>query len=130
MKRDLTKIFINQIYSTPPEKKYETNKIFYNHIDELWSIDLAKTIDYKISNNEGFRYLFVITDNQSNYLWAVPLKNKNSLTITNEFSNILLTLKRSPFKLDSDRGKKWYNSVSQTFLKGQKNIQHYSRYTD
>ena len=41
MKRDLTKIFIDEIYSKAPKKKYPTNKIIYNHVDEIWSIDLA-----------------------------------------------------------------------------------------
>ena len=49
MKKDLTKIFIDEIYSTPPRKFYPTNKIVYNHIDDIWSIDLADMIDYKIS---------------------------------------------------------------------------------
>ena len=82
MKRDLTKIFIDEIYSSPPRKNYETNKIVYNHIDEIWSLDLADMIDYKISNNKGLRYVFVIVDNYSKYLWAIPLKNKYSKTIT------------------------------------------------
>ena len=54
---------------------------------------------------------------------------KNDETITKDFSKILTTSKRSPFKIGSDRGKEWYNSIFQHFLKT-KNIQHYSRYTD
>ena len=129
MKRDLTKIFIDEKYSKPPRKKYPTNKVIYNHIDEIWSIDLADMIDYKISNNKGFRYIFVIIDNYSKYLWAIPLGNKYSQTITNEFSNIVTTSKRKPLKIESDRGGDIYNSVFQNFFKT-KNIQHYSRYTD
>ena len=48
------KIFIDEIYSSPPRNNYPTNKITYNHNDEIWSIDLADMIDYKISNNKGF----------------------------------------------------------------------------
>ena len=129
VKKDLTKIFIDEIYSTPPRKNYPTNKLIYNHIDEIWSIDLADMIDYKISNNTGFRYIFIIVDNFSKYLWAIPLKNKYSQTITNEFSNVLTTSKRKPIKKESDRGTEFYNSIFQNFLKG-KNIHHYSRYTD
>ena len=55
MKKDLPRIFIDEIYSKPPKKNYPTNKIVYNHIDEIWSIDLADMVDYKISNNKGFR---------------------------------------------------------------------------
>ena len=128
-KKDLTKIFIDEIYSKAPKRNYPTNKIDYNHIDEIWSIDLADMIDYKTSNNKGLRYIFVIIDNFSKYLWAILLKNKYSQTITNEFSNILTKSKRKPLKLELDRGSEFYNSIFQNFLKG-KNIHHYSRFTD
>ena len=127
--KDLIKIFVEEIYSKPPRKNYPTNKIIYNHIDEIWSIDLADMIDYKFSNNKGFRYIFIIVDNFSKYLWAIPLKNKYSQTITNDFSNILTKSKRKPLKLESDRGTEFYNSIFQNFLK-LKNIQYYSRFTD
>ena len=129
VKRDLTKIFVDEIYSKPPMRNYPTKKIVYNFVDEIWSIDLADMIDYKVSNNKGFRYIFIVIDNFSKYLWAIPLKNKYSQTITNEFSNILTTSKRKPLKLESDRGTEFYNSIFQNFLKS-KNTQHYSRYTD
>ena len=86
-------------------------------------------IDYKISNTKGYRYIFIIIDNFSKYLWAVPLKNKYSQTITNEFLNILTTSKRSPLKIEGDRGAEFYNHIFQKFFKI-KNIQHYSRFTD
>ena len=73
MKGDFAKIFLHEIYSKLPERNYETSKIFYNHFDELRSIDSADLID-KISNNKGYRYIFVIIDNFSNCLWAIPFK--------------------------------------------------------
>ena len=128
-KKDLIKIFVDEICCRPPKKNYPTNKIIYNHFDENWSLDLADMIDNKISNNKRFRYIFIIIDNFSNYLWAVPLKIKNSQTITNEFSNILTKSKRKPVKIESDRGSEWYNSIFQNFLKV-KDLHHYSRFTD
>ena len=125
----LIKTFIDEIYSKPPMKKYPSNKIVYNHIDEIWSIDLADMIDYKISKNKVFRYIFVILDNFSKYLWATPLKNTNSKTITEEFSNILSTAKRSPVKIESDRGAEIYNNTFQNILK-RKKIHHDARFTD
>ena len=129
MKRDLTKIFEDEIYSKATKKNYPTKKIVYNHFDEIWSIDLADFSDYKTSNNKGFRYIFIVIDIFSIYLWAIPLKNNYSQTITNEFSNILTTSKRKPLKIESDRGTEFYNSIFQNFLKS-KNSHHYSRYTD
>ena len=38
--------------------------------------------DCRISK-KGYRYIFNIIDNFSNYLWAIPLKHKHSQTITN-----------------------------------------------
>ena len=62
MKRNLIKNFIQEVYIIAPKKNYETNKIFYNHVDEIWSIDSADMIDYKNSNNKRFRYIIVIID--------------------------------------------------------------------
>ena len=39
------KIFINEIYSKPPEKNYSTNKTDVYHIDDTWSLDI---LDLKI----------------------------------------------------------------------------------
>ena len=55
VKRDSIKIFIDEIYSKAPFTKYPTNKIVYNRIDDIWSINLADKIDFKTSNNKGFR---------------------------------------------------------------------------
>ena len=104
MNRNLTKIFIDEIYSKPPKRNYPTNKIIDNQINEIWSIDLADMVDYKISNNKGFRYMFIIIDNSSKYLWAIPFKNKNNQTKRNELSNFLTALKRFPIKLELNRG--------------------------
>ena len=62
-------------------------------------------------------------------MWAIPLKNKYSKTITDEFSKVLTKAKRLPLKQESDRGAEFYNSIFQIFLKTEK-IYHYSRFTD
>ena len=115
MKKKKFKTFFDEIYSKAPKINYPTNKIKYNHIDEVWSIDLADFLDYKTSIIRGLRYIIIIIDNFSKYLWAIPLKNKHSQTITNEFSNILTTTKRKHLKIESDRGTEFYNSIFQNF---------------
>ena len=55
MKKDLTKIFIDEICSKPPKNIYPTKKIIYDHMDGIWSIDLADMIDYNISNSKRLR---------------------------------------------------------------------------
>ena len=57
------KIFIDEIYSKLPSRNFSTIKIVYNHIDEIWSIDLADFSGYKTSDNKGFRSIVVIINN-------------------------------------------------------------------
>ena len=117
------------MYSEQPRSNYPTKKLIYSHIDEIWSFDLADIINNKVSIYEVFRYIFKIIDICSEFLWAVLLNNKNSQTITNEFLNIITISKRSPLKIKSDKGAKFYNNIFQNFLKV-KNIDQYSRFTD
>ena len=59
IERVLIKMFMDQIYGKATKRNYESNKKVYNHIDEIWSTDLADMVVYKISNNKGFRDLFI-----------------------------------------------------------------------
>ena len=72
---------MDEIYSSPPKKKFPTNRLLYNIFDEIWSIDLAEFSYYKISNSNGFRNIFVIIDIFSKYTRCVRLKNKYGDTI-------------------------------------------------
>ena len=120
------KTFINEIYSRGPRKNYPTNKINVYYIDNIWSLDILDLKDYGLENNRGFRYVLVIKDNFSKYGWTVPLKNKNAQTIKNSFENILISSKRSPNLIESDRGKELYNNIFQDFL-NKNDIKLYSR---
>ena len=91
-KKDIIKIFT--------KTKYPTDKIICNHFDEIWFNDLADMIDYRTSNNQGYRYIFITMKKLSNYLWSIPFKNKYSQTITQEFSNILTTSKGKPLRIE------------------------------
>ena len=120
------KIFINEIYSKPPKRNYNTNKTDVYHIDDIWSLDILDLKDYAPKNNRGYRYVLVIIDNFSKFGWAVPLKNKNAQTIKDSFENILTNSKRKPNLIESDRGKEFYNNVFQDFL-NKNNIKLYFR---
>ena len=83
------KIFINEIYSKPPKKNYDTNKTGVYHVDEIWSLDILDVKNYGLENKRGYRYVLVIIDNFSKFGWTIPLKNKNAQTIKDSFENIL-----------------------------------------
>ena len=45
----------------------------------------------------------------------MPLKNKNAQTIKNSFDNILISSKRKPNLIETDRGKEFHNNIFQDF---------------
>ena len=68
-KKDNFKTFIDEVYTSPCKRYCCTSKVVYNHFDEIWSVDSMGMSDYKISNNEGDRFLFVVLDNVSKLIW-------------------------------------------------------------
>ena len=120
------KIFINEIYSKPPKKNYDTNKTDVYYIDDIWTLDILDLKDYGPENNKGYRYVLVTIDNFSKFGWTVPIKNRNAITIKDSFENILISSKRKPNLIESDRGKEFYNNIFQDFL-NKNDIKHYSR---
>ena len=99
------KILINEFYSKPPKKKYNTNKTDVDYIDDIWSLDILDLKDYRPENNRGYRFVLLIMDNFSKFGWKTPLKNKNAQIIKDSFENVLINSKRSPSFIESDRGK-------------------------
>ena len=120
------KIFINEIYSRGPKKNYDTNKTDIYYIDDIWSLDILDLKDYGSKNNRGYRYVLVVIDNFSKFGWTVLLKNKNAQTIKDSFEIILISSKRKPNLIESDRRKEFYNNMFQDFL-NKTNIKLYSR---
>ena len=95
MSQKKIKIFINEIYSKPPIKNYDTNKTDVYYIDDIWSLDILDLKDYGPKNNRGYRYVLVTIDNFSEFGWTIPLKNKNAQTIKDSFENILISSKKN-----------------------------------
>ena len=120
------KIFINEIYSKGPKRNYATNKTDVYYIDDIWSLDILDLKDYGPENNKGYRYVLVTIDKFSKFGWTIPLKNKNAQTIKDSFENILISSKRKPNLIESDRGKEFYNNIFQDFL-NKNDIKIYSR---
>ena len=128
MKKDSTKIFIDEIFSNPPKKIYPTNKSTIKSIDDTWSSDLLDMNDYGIKNNKGYRYILVVVDKFSKFGWTIPLKNKYAQSITHAFSQIFKTSRREPNLLETDDGKKYVNKIFSERLNNH-NIKRYSRKT-
>ena len=129
IRKDLTKIFIDENYSKSPNKNYKTNKTMIKYIDDTWSSDLLDMNDFGPKTNRGYRYVLVVIDNFSKFGWTIPLKNKYAQSITDAFSEIIKSSNRKPNLLETDDGKEYVNKIFNEFLNNN-NIKRYSRYTD
>ena len=67
--------------------------------------------------NKGFRFLLCVIDIFTKYAWALPLKYKQGVTITNAFQKILHGSNRKPNKIWVDKGSEFYSSFSKKMVK-------------
>ena len=58
---------------------------------------------------KGFIFILWVIDIYSKYIWAIPLKDKKGITITNAFQKILDESNRKPNKIWTDKFSKLYN---------------------
>ena len=72
----------------PIIRKYKTRKVQSPFIDNIWGADLA---DMQLISkfNKGICFLLCVIDIYSKYAWAIHLKFKKGITVTNAFQKIL-----------------------------------------
>ena len=98
--------------------KFRRERIIPLYKDETWSADLIdKSFLSKYNNN--YKFILTVIDIFLKYAWAIPLKNKSGLSITNGFKTIL-SEGGKPEKLWVDRGSEFYNKTFILYLKNMK----------
>ena len=128
MKKELTKILLDEIYSSSPKNNYPTNKTIIKSIDDTWSSDLLDMNHYGINNKKGYRYILRVIDNFGKFAWTIPLKNKYAQSITDSLTEIIESSQRKPNLLERDDGREHVNKIFNEFSSNN-NIKRYSRNT-
>ena len=70
--------------------------------NDLWQADLVEMIPYS-RKNKGFKYILCVIDCFTKFAWAIPVKSKTAIEISNTMGKILAH--RSPKLLQLDSGK-------------------------
>ncbi|KAJ8914482.1 hypothetical protein NQ315_002754 [Exocentrus adspersus] len=106
--------------------KHATEKIQLNYtrrrtiikgLDDLWQSDLAEMRN-DAKDNRQFKYILVVIDCFSKFLWTRPIKNTSGQEVTQAFEDILLhTNKRVPTNLQTDQGTEYYNRTFNNLMK-------------
>jgi integrase-like protein len=89
--------------------RFPRNKVIALFKDEQWQADLAE-----MPQNNGYRYILVVIDVFTKYVWATPLKRKDPESVREGFKQIFKN-RRIPCKLQTDRGKEFDNKIMRPF---------------
>ena len=120
------KQIVNELHK-PSRINFIRRKVILKSIDDLWQADLVDMIEF-VKLNNGYKYILTVIDGFSKYAWAIPLKHKSSLCVSDAMQNIFDQEKRTPKNLQTDMGKEFYNKTFQNLMKANA-INHYSTYT-
>ena len=106
----------------PAIRRYVRNRTYVAGIDGQWQADLAdmQAIDRQ---NKGARYLLTVIDVFSKFAWVAPVKSKDAAALSAAFQQILvLATPRHPRRLQTDKGKEFFNSTFACVMKRHKHF--------
>ncbi|KAE9529196.1 hypothetical protein AGLY_011992 [Aphis glycines] len=109
----------------PARKVFPRRSIITRFKDDLWQADLMDMQSHS-KQNLGFKYILVVIDTYTKYVWVESLKNKTGKECTKGMFNILK--QANPKLLQTDNGTEFYNNQFQQLMKKYK-IRHYSTYS-
>lgn len=118
---------VNELHK-PIRKNFKRRRTIIKGFDDLWQSDLCQLQQF-MKNNKNYKYILVVIDCFSKYVWTKPLKTKTGVEVTESFETILKEAKgRKPMNLQTDQGKEYYNTHFKTLLK-KYTINHYSTFS-
>ena len=126
-------LLAKEVFS-PQIRKLRRERIIPLYKDETWSADLIDKSSLSKYNN-NYKFILTVIDIFTKYAWAIPLKNKSGLSITNGFRIVLSenpqggSESRKPEKFWVDRGSEFYNKTFKSLLK-EYGTKLYSTYID
>ena len=112
----------------PRRRRFPTVPVIVGGLDDQWVADSVE-VQPLAKYNRGIRYLLTVLDVLSKYAWVQQLKAKIGVALVHAFDKILKQGRRQPNRLQTDRGKEFYNRTFQRWLDEQ-GIQHFSNEGD
>ena len=99
----------------PLRRKFRRNRVVADGIDAQWDIDLADVSNVEIYN-DGIKFLFILIDIFTRYLWVIPIKEKKHQVIIEGFKHVFAQ-GRKPKWIRSDKGSEFNNRWVKGYLK-------------
>lgn len=112
----------------PARRNFIRRRTILKGVDDLWQMDLMELQPYA-RINRGNKYILVVIDCYSKFIWTRRLKNKSAIQVTNAMIDVLKNIEgRIPKNLQTDHGKEFYNAKFAKLMK-EHGINHYSTFS-
>ena len=110
-------------------KHFARNKTYVARADQQWQADLAD-MQQLAGDNNGNKYLLTCIDVLSKFAWVVPVKGKDAKHMLSAMRALFRRAHpRKPQRLQTDKGKEFFNQDVGAFLKQQK-VKHFASQSD
>lgn len=111
----------------PLRRKFRRSQVIVTGLNDQYEADLADM--QKLSKeNDGIRFLLIVIDVFSRYLWVETLAFKKEQNVKSAFESIFQRGLK-PRRLRTDRGKEFTGKTMQLFFKDN-NIEHWTAHND
>ncbi|KAJ8981998.1 hypothetical protein NQ317_013652 [Molorchus minor] len=127
MTRSDVKLGIVRELHRTARRNFSRRRTIIKALHDLWQADLAEMQPYA-HENKGMRYILVVIDCYSKYVWTRPLRNKTGIEVTSAMGDIIHKAGISPSNLQTDNGTEFYNKHFFALMKSW-NINHYSTFS-
>ena len=107
----------------PCRRRFPTVPVVVGGLDDQWVADLVE-VQSLAKYNRGIRYLLTVVDVLSKFAWVHPLKDKTGAKVVEAIEEIV-SQGRQPNRLQTDKGKEFYNRSFENWTKD-RGIQHFS----
>jgi hypothetical protein len=111
----------------PARKTFIRRSVKMVGVDDNWQSDLM-ILDSYVKFNSGYKYLLIVIDTFSKFLWTRKLKTKSANEVARAMEDILIKSNRKCRLLHTDFGGEYINSTFRR-LTEKFNIHHFSTFT-
>lgn len=112
----------------PARVNFVRRHVIIKGLDELFQADLVEMIPYA-RINRCFKYILVVIDVFSKFLWTRAIKNKTGRDVSAAMKDIFNKSNRIPKNVQTDLGKEFYNKDFKRLME-KHNINHYSSFSN
>lgn len=127
MIKDTRRVIVDEMHRQA-RKKFKRRKYKIIAKNETWQADLM-IMDNFVKYNKGYKYVLLVIDIFSKFVWLRALKTKKASEVASAFNSIISKSKVIPKNLCTDQGTEFYGKEFRNLMQ-KHSINHYSVFSN